>query len=161
MLLTLHMSSLPLLTFLRPSGLARIGSRTFAVANGLDVERFANSALAFDRAASEPLGGIGQEEPAVKQILITFSMLFSGYCAYAQTQSWSTDFRHVVYGQNISIVEAQFLINVANRQAKETLSGSTLLLCFHAEAPAVSTTPGGEITEPEAILNGPASLQKN
>ena len=62
----------------------------------------------------------------MKQILITFLILSSGYYVYAQTQSWFTDFRDAVFGQNISIAEAQVLFNTADRQARETLNGSAL-----------------------------------
>jgi len=62
----------------------------------------------------------------MKRIITTVIMLISNFSLYAVSPSWLEGFRDAVFGQNISIDEAERLFQEADRQAKENLNGSAL-----------------------------------
>jgi tetratricopeptide (TPR) repeat protein len=62
----------------------------------------------------------------MKRGFATLAVLLTGFSLYGQTPPWLVDFRDAVYGQNISIAEAERLFLEADKQAQGNLSGPEL-----------------------------------
>jgi len=62
----------------------------------------------------------------MKRLAIILFLLFINLSLYGQVPSWYTAFRDAVYGQNVSVNAAERLFQEADRQARESLSGSAL-----------------------------------
>ncbi|MCL1812729.1 MAG: tetratricopeptide repeat protein [Treponema sp.] len=62
----------------------------------------------------------------MKRIITTLAVLITGLSLYGQIPSWLVTYRDAVYGQNLSITEAERLFQEADRRAKENLTGSAL-----------------------------------
>jgi len=61
----------------------------------------------------------------MKHLITALSVFFINLSLYGQ--SWYTTFLDAVYGQNVSVNAAERLFQEADRQARESLTGSALL----------------------------------
>jgi len=62
----------------------------------------------------------------MKRIISAVIVLTSSFSLYAASPSWLEGFRDAVFGQNISIDDADRMFQEADRQARENLNGSAL-----------------------------------
>jgi tetratricopeptide (TPR) repeat protein len=62
----------------------------------------------------------------MKHIIASVIMLISSFSLYAISPSWLEGFRDAVFGQNVTIDEAERLFQETERQARENLNGSAL-----------------------------------
>jgi tetratricopeptide (TPR) repeat protein len=62
----------------------------------------------------------------MKRIITIVTVLISSFSLYAVSPPWLEDFRDAVFGQEVTIAEAERLFQEAGRQARENLKGSAL-----------------------------------
>jgi len=62
----------------------------------------------------------------MKLIITTAVVLFGNFSLYALSPPWLEPLRDAVFGQNITVAEAELLFKETGRQARENLSGSAL-----------------------------------
>jgi len=62
----------------------------------------------------------------MKRLITTAIVLISSFSIYAVTPPWLEGFRDAVFGQNVTIAEAERLYQEAGRRAGENLNGSAL-----------------------------------